>query len=55
MGEDFERELKALLAAYGADDYCGVFDYLLAAYLTGTLEGLRKIDQDRQARRQGTN
>jgi hypothetical protein len=49
-GDDFEKKLKELLNTHGVDVYCSTADYILAAYLTGILEGLRKISLDRLAR-----
>jgi hypothetical protein len=58
MSEDFERDLTVLLNAHGLDAYCATTDFILAAYITGVLEGLRTISLDRRARqidRRGTN
>jgi hypothetical protein len=50
MSASFEHELTALLNTHGLDTYCATADYILAAYITGVLEGLRKISLDRRAR-----
>jgi hypothetical protein len=60
ISESFEHALKDLINTHGIDVYCATTDYILAAYITGVLEGLRKISLDRRARwaereRQGTN